>query len=171
MGIIQKFGLDTRLFSFQLINFLVLAFILKKFLYPPLKKMLDERKNKIEQSLEDAKNAKIFLENAGAEGKKILAIAKSDADKLTASSKISISQAQEKANLEAKQRSEQILDDAKRKAQEEFEKMNKQIGKISIDVSGKVISKVLSDLFTDDEKQKLMTRALEKIDEHKHIAN
>jgi F-type H+-transporting ATPase subunit b len=169
MGIIQKFGLDVRLFSFQLINFLVVVFILKKFLYPPLKKMLDERKNKIEQSLQDAKNAKVFLENAGAEGKKILAIAKSDADKLTASSKISISQAQERAILEAKQRSEQILDDAKLNAQEEFEKMNKQIGKISIDVSGKVISKVLSDLFTDDEKQKLMTRALEKIDEH--IAN
>jgi F-type H+-transporting ATPase subunit b len=169
MGIIQKFGLDAKLFLFQLINFLIVIFILKKFLYPPLKKMLDERKNKIEQSLQDAKDAEVFLENAGAQGKKLIAVAKSDADKLTASSKISISKAQEEAALEAKQRSKQILDDAKSKAQEEFEKMNKQIGKISIDISGKVISKVLSDLFTDEEKQKLMARALEKIDEY--IAN
>ncbi|GHT37972.1 ATP synthase subunit b [Endomicrobiia bacterium] len=165
MGIIQRFGLEAKLFLFQLINFLVIVFVLKKFLYTPLKRILDERKNKIDQSLRDAESAKIALENAGEEKKKILLEAKSSADKLAASAKISIDEAKEKAVAEAKQRSEQILDDAKYKAVEEFENMNKQIGKMSLDISGKVISKVLSDLFTDDEKQKLMTRALEKIDE------
>ncbi|GHT70418.1 ATP synthase subunit b [Endomicrobiia bacterium] len=165
MEIIQRFGLEAKLFLFQLINFLAIVFILKKFLYTPLKRILDERKNKIEGSLRDAENAKIALENAGEEKKKILLEAKSSADKLAASAKISIGEAKEKAVAEAEQRSEQILDDAKHKAAEEFENMNKQIGKMSLDVSGKVISKVLSDLFTDDEKQKLMTRALEKIDE------
>ncbi|GHT60625.1 ATP synthase subunit b [Endomicrobiia bacterium] len=165
MEIIQRFGLEAKLFLFQLINFLAIVFILKKFLYTPLKRILDERKNKIERSLRDAENAKIALENAGEEKKKILLEAKSSADKLAASAKISIGEAKEKAVAEAEQRSEQILDDAKHKAAEEFENMNKQIGKMSLDVSGKVISKVLSDLFTDDEKQKLMTRALEKIDE------
>ncbi|GHT44670.1 ATP synthase subunit b [Endomicrobiia bacterium] len=165
MGIIQRFGLEAKLFLFQIINFLVIVFVLKKFLYTPLKRILDERKNKIDQSLRDAESAKIALENAGEEKKKILLEAKSSADKLAASAKISIDEAKEKAVAEAKQRSEQILDDAKYKAVEEFENMNKQIGKMSLDISGKVISKVLSDLFTDDEKQKLMTRALEKIDE------
>ncbi|GHT42417.1 ATP synthase subunit b [Endomicrobiia bacterium] len=165
MGIIQRFGLEAKLFLFQLINFLVIVFVLKKFLYTPLKRILDERKNMIDQSLRDAESAKIVLENAGEEKKKILLEAKSSADKLAASAKISINEAKEKAVAEAKQRSEQILDDAKYKAVEEFENMNKQIGKMSLDISGKVISKVLSDLFTDDEKLKLMTRALEKIDE------
>jgi F-type H+-transporting ATPase subunit b len=165
MGIIQKFGLEAKLFLFQLINFLIIVFVLKKFLYAPLRKMLDERKNKIEQSLQDAENARIFLENADEERKKILTDAKSSADKLAASVKVSIDEAKEKAVVEAKQRSERILDDAKHKAAAEFENMNKQIGKMSVDISGKVISKVLSDLFTDDERQKLMTRALEKIDE------
>ncbi|GHT52422.1 hypothetical protein AGMMS49990_08700 [Endomicrobiia bacterium] len=165
MEIVQRFGLEAKLFLFQLINFLVIVFVLKKFLYIPLKRILDERKNKIEQSLRDAENAKIALENADQEKRKILLEAKSSADKLAASAKISIGEAKEKAVAEAEQRSEQILDDAKHKAAEEFENMNKQIGKMSLDVSGKVISKVLSDLFTDDEKQKLMIRALEKIDE------
>ncbi|GHT56177.1 hypothetical protein AGMMS50233_07440 [Endomicrobiia bacterium] len=169
MEIVQRFGLEAKLFLFQLINFLVIVFVLKKFLYIPLKRILDERKNKIEQSLRDAENAKIALENADQEKIKILLEAKSSADKLAASAKISIGEAKEKAVAEAEQRSEQILDDAKHKAAEEFENMNKQIGKMSLDVSGKVISKVLSDLFTDDEKQKLMIRALEKIDEQ--IAN
>jgi F-type H+-transporting ATPase subunit b len=165
MEIIQKFGLEAKLFLFQLINFLIIVFILKKFLFAPLKKMLDERKNKISQSLQDAENAKIVLENAGEERKKILSDAKINADKLTAAVKVSIDETKEKANAEAKQHSAQILEDAKRQAAAEFENVSKQIGNMSVDISGKVLSKVLSDLFTDDEKQKLMSRALEKIDE------
>jgi F-type H+-transporting ATPase subunit b len=165
MEIIQKFGLEAKLFLFQLINFLIIVFILKKFLFAPLKKMLDERKRKIEQSLQDAENAKIVLENASEEKKDILTKAKSSADLLMATVKVSIKETKEKAVIEAKHRSEQIIDDAKQKAVTEFESMNKQIEKISLDISGKVMSKVLSDLFTETEKQKLMSRALEKIGE------
>ncbi len=165
MEIIQKFGLEAKLFLFQLINFLIIVFILKKFLFAPLKKILDERKHRIEQSLQDAENAKIVLKNVFEEKKNILAKAKSSADILMATVKVSIKETKEKAILETKQRSEQILDDAKQKAETEFESMNKKIGKISIDISGKILSKVLSDLFTETEKQKLISRSLEKIDE------
>ncbi|MDR1474378.1 MAG: F0F1 ATP synthase subunit B [Endomicrobium sp.] len=165
MGMIQNFGLETKLFLFQLINFLIIVFILKKFLFNPLKKMLDERKRKIEQSLQDAQNAKLALENAGQEKKKILADAKVGADKLMASVKAIADKAKEKALAEAKFRSQQIIEEANNKASAEFENMNKQIGRMSVDVSNKILSKVLSDLFTEEEKQKLMSRALERINE------
>ncbi|MDR2398881.1 MAG: F0F1 ATP synthase subunit B [Endomicrobium sp.] len=165
MGMIQNFGLETKLFLFQLINFLIIVFILKKFLFNPLKKMLDERKRKIEQSLQDAQNAKLALENAGQEKKKILADAKVGADKLMASVKAIADKAKEKALAEAKSRSQQIIEEANNKASAEFENMNKQIGRMSVDVSNKILSKVLSDLFTEEEKQKLMSRALERINE------
>jgi F-type H+-transporting ATPase subunit b len=165
MEMIQNFGLETKLFLFQLINFLIIVFILKKFLLNPLKKILDERKCKIEQSLQDAQNAKLVLENAGEEKKKILANAKVGANKLMASVKATADEAKEKTLAEAKSRSQQIIEEAKNKAFAEFENMSKQIGKMSVDVSNKILSKVLSDLFTEEEKQKLISRALEKIDE------
>jgi F-type H+-transporting ATPase subunit b len=165
MEIIQKFGLEAKLFLFQLVNFLIIVFILKKFLFAPLKKTLDERKRKIEQSLQDAENAKIILESASREKKNILAKAKSSADMFMATVKVSVKETKEKAIIETKHRSEQIIDDAKQKAATEFESMNRKIGKMSVDISGKVLSKVLSNLFTETEKQKLMSRALEKMDE------
>ncbi|MDR3071543.1 MAG: ATP synthase F0 subunit B [Endomicrobium sp.] len=169
MEIVQKFGLETKLFLFQVVNFLFIAFVLKFFLYTPLKKIFDERKHKIAQSLQDAESAKLALANAKEEQIKILANARNSADRLTTSVKISIEEAQREASLKAKQCSQQIIQEAKDQAAVEFKNINKQIGKMSVDVSGKIISKVLSDLFTDDEKQKLMSRALEKIDEK--IAN
>ncbi|MDR1400967.1 MAG: ATP synthase F0 subunit B [Endomicrobium sp.] len=165
MEIIQKFGFEIESFLFQIVNFLVMAFVLKKFLYVPLKKILDERKYKIEQSLLESDIAKIVLENAKQEKKRLLLEAKNSADVLTKTAKISIAEAKEKAVAETKRHSEQILDDAKQRAAAEFKIMNNQIEKISIDVSRKIVLRVLSDLFSDDEKQKLISQALKKIDE------
>jgi len=162
--IIRVFGLEKSLFLFQVINFLIIAFILKKFLYKPLMKMLDARKDKIEKGLKDAEDAGVILENAVAERQKIIADAKSGADALAAAAKISLDEAKEKMTADAKKRSQQIVDEAKQRAADEFEKMNKQVGLISADLSGKVISRVFEGLFTEEEKNKFIARALDKID-------
>ncbi|MCL2485852.1 MAG: F0F1 ATP synthase subunit B [Endomicrobia bacterium] len=161
--ILNIFGLETSLFLFQVINFLIVAFILKKFLYNPLMKKLDERKNKIEKGLKDAEDAGIALENAAQERQKILAGAKADADAFAVSAKAALDETKEKFTADAKNRSQQIIEEAKQKASAEFENMNKQIGAMSVEIAGKVISKTLEGLFTEDEKQKVTARALEKI--------
>jgi F-type H+-transporting ATPase subunit b len=165
MEIIQKFGLETKLFLFQLANFLIIVFILRKFLFAPLRKMLEKRKHKIEQSLKDAENAKAALNIASLERKKILSEAQVNAAKLATSVKIAIEEEKQKAILDAKNQSESIIDEAKHQAGLEFDNISKQLGKMSINLSEKVLTKVLSDLFSEEEKQKLMLRALEKIDE------
>ncbi len=164
MEILNLLGLNKTLFIFQLINFLIIAYILKRFLFKPLMKMIDERKRRVEQSLQDAEDARIVLENAGEERKKIIAEAKNDADALTLSSKASIEETRVKMTEDAKQRSSQIIEDAKQKAAMEFENMNKQIGQMSLEISEKVMTKVFSELFTEEEKKALMSRALEKIE-------
>lgn len=164
MEIIQKFGLEVNLFLFQLINFLIIVFILKKFLFKPIQRMLDERRRKIDQSLQDAEDARIALENAATERNKILVEAKDDAEKLTASVKSSLEETKEKMTEDAKRRSEQIVDDAKQRAKIEFENVNKQVGKISLEISEKIMSKVFSEVFTDDEKQKVLAKAMEKME-------
>ncbi|MDR1522444.1 MAG: ATP synthase F0 subunit B [Endomicrobium sp.] len=165
MEIIQKFGLEAKLFLFQLVNFLIIVFILKRFLFAPLRKMLEQRKRKIEQSLLDAENAKLALDNASQERKKMLSEAKLNADKLTSSVKIAIEEEKQKATIEAKHQAQTILDEARQQAGLEFDNVSKQLGKMSIDLSQKILKKVFSDLFSEEEKQKLMSRALEKIDE------
>jgi F-type H+-transporting ATPase subunit b len=162
--ILNLLGLETPLFIFQIINFLIIAYILKRFAYKPIKAMLDERKRKIEQSLQDAQNAKIALENAGAERKKILGSAQADANAAILAAKTSAEETKEKLKNEAKKQSEQIIADAKQKAAMEFENLNKQVGQISADISGKIMSKVFENLFSEEDKQKILARALDKIE-------
>lgn len=55
MELLQKLGIDWRLFVAQIINFLALFLILYKFLYTPVLRLLEGRRETIEKSLADAK--------------------------------------------------------------------------------------------------------------------
>lgn len=56
-------GIETKLLLGQIVNFLILFLILTKFLYKPLLKMLDERRQKIAQSLENVQKIETDLAN------------------------------------------------------------------------------------------------------------
>ncbi|MFH0853117.1 MAG: F0F1 ATP synthase subunit B [bacterium] len=56
MEILEKLGIDFRLLIAQIINFGILIFLLYRFAYRPIIRVLDNRAKRIEQSLVDAKN-------------------------------------------------------------------------------------------------------------------
>lgn len=54
MEIFNQFGINPILLLAQIVNFIVLLFILKKFMFKPILKVLGERRQKIEESLKNA---------------------------------------------------------------------------------------------------------------------
>ena len=64
----------------QVLNFLILVFILAKFAYKPLMKIMDDRKNKIAGDLAAAETAKTDAESIKAEYAAKLAAARQEAD-------------------------------------------------------------------------------------------
>lgn len=52
---IAAIGINTTSLIFQIINFIILFILLKYFVFKPIVKMLDKRRNDIAQSLEDVK--------------------------------------------------------------------------------------------------------------------
>jgi F-type H+-transporting ATPase subunit b len=61
--IFTKLGLNGALLISQIVNFVLLLVLLRKFAYTPVLKMLRERSEKIEKSLEDAKKIEDELKN------------------------------------------------------------------------------------------------------------
>lgn len=59
---IHEFGINWKLMVAQLINFSILVFILARFVYRPIVKLLDERKKKIEDGIAFADKSKQELE-------------------------------------------------------------------------------------------------------------
>jgi F-type H+-transporting ATPase subunit b len=53
--LISKLGIDWKLLTAQIVNFLILLLILRKFAYKPVLDMLHKRRNIISRSIEEAK--------------------------------------------------------------------------------------------------------------------
>lgn len=164
MEILNLFGLETKLFVAQIVNFVILFFILKILLYKPISQMLEERSKKIKQGLDDAENAKQTLLNADNEKITILKGAKVNADKILENTKISAESLKQITTEDAKKQATDIIDNAKRLAKDEFDKSSRQVGEISVDLSKKIVSKILSEIFTEEEKNAVLSKAVDKIE-------
>ncbi|MEY3784501.1 MAG: F0F1-type synthase subunit b, F-type H+-transporting ATPase subunit b [Candidatus Parcubacteria bacterium] len=72
MELFTALGLDIRILIAQFINFAVLVFVLYRFAYNPVLELLEERKRKINQSVEEVEASQKLLQNAQAESDKII---------------------------------------------------------------------------------------------------
>lgn len=78
----DKLGINLGYLIIQILNFGLIFFMLARFLWPRLMKMLDERAERIAKGLEDARAAEQALANAEAEKNKILNQARAEAQKI-----------------------------------------------------------------------------------------
>lgn len=100
-GGLASLGLNWTGLIFQLINFAILYWILAKFAFPALMKVLANRRATIEAGLKDAEAARLAREQAESERIKVAEAAKAEAGELVAS-----------ARTEAKKQAEKIVRDA-----------------------------------------------------------
>ena len=96
-------ALTPGLYIWTIITFLLLFYILAKFAWKPLLKMLEERENLIKNSLNDAEKAKLELERLNEESEKIMAKARVDAQEILAESKSTAEKVKEDTIAKAKE--------------------------------------------------------------------
>jgi F-type H+-transporting ATPase subunit b len=82
IGPIARLGVDWKLLVAQLFNFGVVIFVMWRWVYRPLQKVMDERTAKIEKGLEDAKNAAQARESATTEKEQVIADARLQAKEI-----------------------------------------------------------------------------------------
>lgn len=87
---LNALGINGPFLLAQIINFLAIMWLLRMFLYEPVLKMLEERKEKIRESLNAAEKARADAATHSAENEKIMAEARRQAQEI-------IRQAEERA--------------------------------------------------------------------------
>jgi F-type H+-transporting ATPase subunit b len=143
MELFSALGLDLRIFIAQFINFAVLVFVLYRFAYNPILKLLQERKERIERGLDDAEASAKALTEATEEKKRIIATAQEEAEAMAARAK---EFADKKANeilLEAQKKAQQALKDAELRGEEMKAQARKEsdaeIAKLAVLAAEKVL--------------------------------
>ncbi len=107
--LISAFGIDLRLIILQILNFGLLAAGLTYLLYKPVLRLLQERRERIEQGMKDAQEAEKMKANAEAEKQSILSTAHSEAEAVAARAKTHAEEKGQAIVAEAKDKAEQVI--------------------------------------------------------------
>jgi F-type H+-transporting ATPase subunit b len=163
MDVLGKFHLELVPFLAQLFNFLIIAFILWRFLVRPLMATMRTRRETIVKGLEDAEKARKALEDASAERAKILQEASAEAYKLLEGARAEADRLRAAALERAALDAARVTAEAMATIDLERQAMEREVQGLSLQLSGRILETAVEGLFTDAEKKLVVTRGLERI--------
>lgn len=136
-------GVDLKAFIVQFITFLIVFFILKKYVFSKIVEVLDKRQNVIEEGVKSAQAMTEQKEKLEKEVAKMRSEARKQADEIIAESRNQAEDIVAKAELATTAKTDKMLADAKVKINEETEKSRRglkaEIVSLVVDTTEKLI--------------------------------
>jgi F-type H+-transporting ATPase subunit b len=162
MELLHAFGLDIRIFLAQLINFAVLVFLLHRFGYKPVIKLLEERSTKIEKGLADAKRAASELTEASAKREEILAETKRESKEILNNALAAAGKIKDTIQKEAEEKAKAIVAQALAQSEEEKKKMMLEVKDEVLALAVEITEKILGEQVTELRDKKYIERLSDK---------
>ena len=134
---------------FALANFLFLFFMLRKFLFKPVMKMLDDRQKEIDDLYKDAEDAKKDAQAKQQEYDRKLSAAQQTSEQLVREA-VARGQSREEeilrqANAQASAMMDKAADDIAREKKKAVNDAKDEISVIALSIAGKVVGRELND--------------------------
>lgn len=146
--IARTFGLNQPHFFAQVINFCIVMFLLYKFAYHPILKMLEERRQRIAESLENAEKIKAQLAAAEENSRKVLSEANATANKFIEEARAAAAKTLEVETQKAIAAANDIIAKARQANEAELARMKaelrKEVGRLVVATSAKVTGNILT---------------------------
>lgn len=154
----EQLGINPIFLLSQIVNFLLLAFLLRRFAYEPILNVLDKRREGVEKGLEDARLAAEARANAESERQQVLDQARVDAQGVVGEANQRGEDQSAKIVAEAQGQAQTILAEARTEAAAERDRllgeMRGQIAALAIAAANQLIGEAL-----DEERQKQLVAA------------
>src|SRR5437879_10125830 len=141
----EAFGWDPKLFFSQVISFIIVAYLLKRFAYKPILGVLEQRRQQIAQAHLNAEKIKQQLAEAEQRHAEILAKANAEAQKMIEEARSSSWHLADRKQQEAIAAADQILAKAREASAIEHERtmaqLKRELGRPGADTTAKVRGK------------------------------
>ena len=155
---------DLGLLFWMLLAFLVVFFVLAKYVFPAIVNMVDKRNQYINESLRKAHEASERLENIKQESEAILQEARAQQAQILKEAADTREAIVQKAQEKAKAEGARLLAEAKAEIEGEKQQairdIRSQVAELSVQVAEKVLKEKLS---TDAEQMKMIDRLLDNV--------
>ncbi|MFH0820650.1 MAG: F0F1 ATP synthase subunit B [Candidatus Peregrinibacteria bacterium] len=162
--ILEKFGLHWNLLLAQMINFGILFFVLYKFAYKPILNILDKRREKIEDSLRQAKEIEERTKKLEEEISRKMAQVKKEADAVMTEARDIGERSRNEILIHTNQEVGKMMEKAKVDISQEKDRMMSDIQDTIVKTTVLVVEKILR------EKLDPKTRESMVVDSFKELA-
>jgi F-type H+-transporting ATPase subunit b len=144
-----ELGINLGFLIFQILNFSIVAILLYKWAYAPIIKALEARKQKIAQSLEDARIAAEARANAEEEARKIIIKAQNEAAErvreATARADLAVQDVRSRAEEDAARIRDQAKADASLERERILGDLRNQVASLAMAATQKLIGEALDE--------------------------
>jgi len=141
-GLFGALGIDVRLLILQIIAFLILVFLLGKFVYPWLMKQVDERQANIEAAAEAATSAQKSAAESQEQTAHLLAKARKEAAEIVSTAKLESTEIMIASEKKAKKSAERIVSDAHSQIDKDIANAKKELHNQTIELIALATEKV-----------------------------
>jgi F-type H+-transporting ATPase subunit b len=163
MESLGKLGLDPFHLAAQIVNFLIIGWIIYRFLLKPLLATMKARREKIAEGLADAERAKSALDDAARERDRILQEASAEAFRLLQNARDEAERLRAASLERAGRDAERMIEEARGVMALERQDMEKSVQGLSLRLSGRILERVVQGLFSEEERAGIVARGVERI--------
>jgi F-type H+-transporting ATPase subunit b len=150
----RTFGVNWQLFISQTISFCIVAFLLQRFAYKPILRVLEERRQRIAEGLANAEEIKAELAKTEQARKQVIDNANDQATKLIEEARAAAARLLEQESQKAIATAEQIIAKAREAAEADHARMlaelRHEVGQLVVQTTAKVTGKLLT---VDDQRR------------------
>jgi F-type H+-transporting ATPase subunit b len=152
------------LMIWTIVCFLIALFVLKRYAFAPIQKLIDERQQRIRRALDEADSARDEARKLLDEHRKLIGQAKSDAEVILAEARKQSDAQRERVREETEQDRQRRLEDTKKQIAAETQRSLDQIRTEVADLTLTATSKVTGKVLDRDDQKKLIEDAISELD-------
>lgn len=160
MEILNEFGVKPILLIAQIVNFLLLLYILKRFLYKPLLKALEDRKQKIANSLKNAEEIEKKLQQVSEERVDALKKASKDAEDIIEDATKSADKIIAEAHAKASKDIERLVEKSKVSMELERARLYQDIKGELAGIVAASLEKVTGKIITEKDQKEMIEKSI-----------
>jgi F-type H+-transporting ATPase subunit b len=152
------------LMIWTIISFLITLFVLKRYAFGPIQRMIDQRRERIEQAIAEADNAREEARNLLEEHRKLIGQAKSESEEILAEARRVADAQRDRVRQETDDDRQRRLEETRRQIEQAtvqaLGQIRDEVGRLSLLAAEKVTRKSL----TDADQKRLIDEALAELD-------
>ena len=164
LGANPLISVTPGLMIWTIVCFFITFFVLKRYAFGPIQKMLDDRREQIRRSIEEAENSREEARKLLEEHRALMNQARSDAEQILAEARRTAEAMEKRMREETEQERQRRLEETRREIAAEtaraLEQIRSEVAELTLEATAIVIGKKLD----SDRDRELITEAIGSLD-------